>query len=87
MTDRFATHTSGLESPAGDGFSITPSDAADLPEVTRAIYVGGAGTISLVLASGASLTLSGAASGSILPLRVRQVRASATTATNLVGLV
>lgn len=87
MPDRFADHAPGLESPAGHGFAITPSDTIDLPEITRALYVGGAGAISLVLASGASLTLSGAASGSILPLRVRQVRASATTATGLIGLI
>lgn len=87
MPDRFQTLSPGLEAPASDGFAITPHDTNALPEVTRALYVGGAGAISVILASGTSLTLSGIAGGTILPLRLRQVKATGTTATALVGLV
>lgn len=87
MPDRFQTLSPGLEAPASHGFAVTPHDSNDLAEVTRALYVGGAGAVSLVLASGASVTLTGVAGGTILPLRLRQVKAIGTTATHLVGLL
>ncbi|ODT76277.1 spike base protein, RCAP_Rcc01079 family [Devosia sp.] len=87
MTDRYADYVSGLESPAQHGFAATPSNSADLPEVTRALYVGGAGAVAVILASGAELSFAGVASGTILPLRVRRLKASGTTASNVVGLV
>lgn len=87
MPDRFQTHAPGLEAPASHGFAITPSDSDALTEVTRALYVGGAGAVAIVLASGASVTLSGIAGGTILPLRIGQIRATGTTATSLVGLL
>lgn len=86
MADDFASYTAGLESPASDGFAITPHAANPLPETTRGIYVGGAGSVVVVLASGAELTLAGVPAGSLLPLRATHVRATS-TATNLVGLL
>ena len=87
MPDRFASQTTALNSPAMHGFAITPHDSADLPEVTRAIYAGGAGAIHLLLASGADITFSGLAGGTTLPVRALRVLATGTTATALVGLV
>jgi hypothetical protein len=87
MPDRFESTASGLDSPATHGFAITPQDAADLPEVTRALYVGGPGAISLVLLSGAEILLTGIAAGAILPVRASRIKASGTTATAIVGLV
>jgi len=87
MPDRFHTLSPGLDAPASHGFAVTPHDSNDWSEVTRALYVGGAGALAVVLASGASVTLSGIAGGTILPLRLRQVKATGTTATLLVGLV
>lgn len=87
MVDRFSAHAGGLNAPASHGFAIAAHDSNELAEVTRAIYVGGAGALALVMESGASLTLSGIAGGTLLPLRARLVKATGTTATNLVGLV
>ncbi len=86
MVDKFANFSQGLESPATHGFVVTPNDGIDLPEVTRALYVGAAGAVALVLASGASVSLSGVHGGTVLPLRVARVLATGTTATGLVGL-
>lgn len=86
MTDRFNSRAEGLTAPARHGFDITPADGADLGELTRALYVGGAGNVTLVMASGAEVTLAGLLAGSLLPLRVRRVKATGTTATALVGL-
>lgn len=87
MPDQFANHAPGLESPPAHGFAITPSDGADLADVTRALYVGGSGNVALTLLSGATLTFTGVAGGTLLPLRAKAVKATGTTATNLVGLL
>jgi hypothetical protein len=87
MQDKYATYAPGLESPARDGFAITPSDSDDLPEVTRALYVGAEGTVAVALASGASVTLEGVSAGTLLPLRVSRVLATGTTASAIIGLV
>lgn len=87
MPDRFETMANGADSPATHGFPIVPNDSTDLQEITRAIYVGAPGTVVLVLLSGAELTLAGIAAGTILPLRVRRVKATGTTASSVIGLL
>ena len=66
--------------------AVTTSDTAELARVTRALYVGGAGNIAVVMADRTTVTFAGVPAGTVLPIRVRQVRATGTTATNLVGL-
>jgi len=76
-----------LSSPASRGVAITPSDITDLPAGVRALWVGGAGDISVILADDTDpVTLSAIPPGTLLPLMVRRVRATNTTATNIVGL-
>ncbi|TPW27832.1 hypothetical protein FJU08_19075 [Martelella alba] len=87
MTDRFATRDFSLTSPAYDGFAITPSDSTGLSETTRALYIGGGGDVTLIMASGNNLTFTGLNAGTILPVRVKQVLATGTTATTILGLV
>ena len=86
MADSFDAYTSGLESPASRAASITPNDSTDLTNATRGIYIGGAGDISLITVGGDTVTLSGVLAGTILPVRAARVRATSTTATNLVAL-
>lgn len=87
MQDRFAHIAPSLTSPVIGGFAITPHDTTTLPELTRAVYVGGAGDLALLLATGQSVVLKSVGAGTILPLRAQQVLATGTTATALVGLV
>jgi hypothetical protein len=87
MVDRFQDFSKSLNGPASHGFSVTPSDGVDLPEVTRGLYVGGEGTLSVVLQSGAEVQLINLGKASLLPLRVARVKATGTTATGIVGLV
>lgn len=87
MTDRFRNHASGMDSPASHGFVVTPHDTNDLPETTRALYVGGAGNIALILASGQALTFSNVPAGAFLPIRVSAVKSTGTNATQILGLL
>lgn len=73
--------------PAMEAAAVTPSDSADLPNgICRALYVGGAGDLVVDTANNTSITFTGAVAGSILPLNVKRVRATGTTATSIVAL-
>ena len=66
---------------------ITPSDTGSLVNTARALYVGGAGNISIQPLEGAAVTLVGVPAGALLPISVTRVNVTGTTATNLVGLL
>ena len=84
--DRYEDFARSLIAPAEDGAAVTPADGADLAQVTRAIYVGQGGSVSVQLASGAQVALAGVPAGTLLPLRARRVRATGTTASGIVAL-
>ena len=65
---------------------ITPSDSVDLTTVSRALWIGGAGNISVVMYGGEIVTISGIQAGSLLPLMVKRVNSTNTTATLIVSL-
>lgn len=69
--------------PAHGAVSITPSDVTVIP-VTRAVYVGTAGTLAVRMADGMTITFPTVAAG-IFPIQVDQVLA-ASTALNLIAL-
>ena len=86
-TDTFANSQGGLQSPPTNSFTITPSDTAELPFVTREVWVGGSGNITLRLSNDtSSVVLTAVPVGTRLRLRARQIYATGTTATLLVGL-
>lgn len=85
-TDTFANNQSGLESPYANGAAITPHDTDELPNVTRGIWVGGAGAVKVTTVKGDTITLAGALAGTIIPIRAKLVFSAGTTATNLVAL-
>lgn len=66
-----------------DAAAITPSDTAE--NFAVALYVGGAGNVSVVTEAGTTTLFSGVPAGTILPIRVVKVRATGTTATTIVG--
>lgn len=78
-----------LQSPIGPAagvVSITPSDSVGLAQVTRALYVGSAGTIVCVMADDSVGMFVGAQAGTMLALRIKRVNATGTTAASLLGL-
>lgn len=70
--------------PADRHFSITPNDSTDLTVTPRAIYVGGAGTLTMLDQNGGSVQYTVLA-GQVLPFRATRVTATGTTATGLIG--
>jgi len=71
---------------ARDGIVVTPSNSVDLTDVTRALYVGGAGNVAVVMAgSGDTLVITGVPAGAFLPISVTRVNSTSTTATNIVA--
>ena len=86
MPEKFPNYPQ-LDSPADDFFTITPSDSTDVTDITRAIFVTGAGDISCITRSGNTRTWAGVPASTLLPIRVSRVRATGTTATGIIGLV
>lgn len=86
MADTFNNHEPGLDSPATRAAAVTPSDGVDLTSAARALWVGGAGNVSLITTGGDTVTISGVAAGTLLPIRAARVRSTSTTATLIVAL-
>ena len=70
-----------------DAVAITPSDTAEQgPPILSGVYVGGAGDVTLVTEVGTTTTFKAAPVGATTFCRTRRIKATGTTATNLVGL-
>ena len=68
----------------GGAAAITPSDTVNLGG--RAIYVGGAGNVTVVTEGGNTTLFTAPPVGSIIPIRFTRVNSTGTTATALVAL-
>lgn len=84
--DQQSGHSEAVEAPADDAVAVVPSDTQDLVHVSRALYVGGSGNVAVTMRNGQQVTFAGVAAGSLLPIRVRRVRATGTTATSILSL-
>lgn len=83
----FEYSADSVSSPARNCVPVVPNDASDLPLVTKALYVGTGGNIVLrSVDATADVTLANVPSGSVLPIRVRAIRATGTTASQIVSL-
>ena len=87
MADPFANTADQLTAPATRAVPVTPDDAAPLADPPKALFVGTGGTLVLRgIADGADAVWKNVASGGIVPLRARFVRATGTTATDILAL-
>jgi hypothetical protein len=74
--------------PASKIAAVTPNDGADLAVVARSLWVGGAGNIAVIAADDSSaVTITAVAAGTLLPIRVKRVMSTNTTATLILSLV
>ncbi len=84
MVDKFRNRESSLESPARRAEAVSPDNGADLPNFSRALYVGTAGDIRVTTVGGDTVTLVGATG--FLPLCVARVHATGTSAAAILAL-
>lgn len=85
MSDQFQNPSYDIESPAQGGVAITPSDSVNLPQSTRAIYVGVGGDLKVTLLDGSVVTYAALPQGITKAIRVTKVWFTGTTAASLVG--
>lgn len=86
MNPDFSGHEVRLSDPATRIMSVTPSDSSDLPYRVRALHCAGTqGTVRVTTVDDDEdvlfLTL-----GGVVPVQVRRVHATGTTATGIKGL-
>lgn len=78
-----ATQLSSLV--ADTAATVTTSDTA--PNVFTRLYIGGAGNVAVVTEAGNTVTFTAVPVGTQLDIRVKQILATGTTATNIVGML
>ncbi|MBV1867637.1 MAG: hypothetical protein KUG69_06995 [Marinosulfonomonas sp.] len=84
--DQFRDFPVTLTSPATNAMEAIPSDLDPLELVTRALYVGQTGNISVEMQSGQIVDFQNVQGGSILAIRTLKVRATGTTATGIIAM-
>lgn len=84
--DQFKDFPTTLTSPATNAIAITPNDTVPMQNVSRTIYVGQTGYISVEMQSGQIVTYENVQSGSILAIRTLKVRQTGSTATGLISM-
>lgn len=76
--------------PATCSKNVTPSDSVDLANVTKGLYVGTGGNISIEMVAEGNSTkttiFTGVLGGTILPVQITRVNSTSTTASNMVAL-
>lgn len=85
--DGLLNHGRDAGGPARRGAAVTPSDAADLTTYAKALYVGEAGNVRVLTVGaedGDAVTFANHPVG-WLPVQVRRVLATGTTATQIVA--
>lgn len=85
--DLFTTYARTPAPPADDAFAVTPSDSVAFTAVASALYIGVTGDVTLITSLGNTVLFKAVPAGVTLPIRCTQVKATATTATSIVGLI
>jgi len=87
MPDQFAFAADHVSAPATRAVAVVPHDSIALVDIPKALFIGTGGTIVLRgVGGGADTIWRNLASGSVLPVRAQFVRATGTTATDLLAL-
>lgn len=84
--DPFQSFGDSIGDPARRAFTVTPSDSAELVSLPKALLIGGAGIVVLRPVDSAADVTIPVVAGQIVPIRASFVRATGTTATQIVAL-
>lgn len=87
LADPFRESIDSPTAPAQNCFPIIPSDSADLLTATKALYIGQGGDLNVVLVNATTaVVFRNVSTGTILDIRAKAVRATGTSASDIVGL-
>lgn len=87
MADIFSTTADSVSAPATRAVALVPHDVNALADIPKALFVGTGGTVTLRGAGGgADVLFKNVPDGSVLPVRVQYVRATGTSAADIVAL-
>jgi hypothetical protein len=87
MAENFTDYQDSVNDPSRAPYAITPHNNNELSIVPKALYIGTGGTIVLRGVKGTEdVTFKNVASGQVLAVRALYVRATGTTATDIIGL-
>lgn len=88
VKDNYAAQGKTVDSVITRALPVTTHNTNPLSEVSRAIWIGGAGNIKVKLKGDIEpVTFKNVAGGTLLPLRVQHVYTTGTTATDLLVLM
>lgn len=74
------------EAPAQSAEAVTPHDS-NAQGVYRSLWIGSAGNLSVILVGDSNpVTFNSVPAGTLMPIAVKRVRSTGTTAQNIVGL-
>ena len=87
MPDPFSTRADSVSAPALRARAVTLHDSDALPDIPKALYIGSGGTITM-RGSGdsADSVWTNVPSGSVIPFRPSHIRATGTTAADILAL-
>lgn len=87
MADPFANATATLGAPARRAVTIVPHDINALTDIPQAVYVGTGGTVVMRgIGDSADLIWKNVPNGAVLPFRAQFVRATGTSAADMLAL-
>jgi outer membrane receptor protein involved in Fe transport len=87
MADAFGGTLDSVSSPATRGVAVAPHDAEPLADVPKALFVGTGGSLTLRGVGGSGdVVFRNVPAGSVLPFRALFVRATGTSAADIVAL-
>lgn len=87
MADQFSGTLDSVSSPATRAVAVAPNDVNALADIPKALFVGTGGTlVARGVGGGADATFKNVPNGAVLPLRAQYVRATGTTAADIVAL-
>lgn len=87
MADNFSDSADALHAPAGRAVAVTPHNANPLTDIPKALYVGTGGDITAQgVRDEADQIWKNVPAGAVLPFRARFIRATGTTAADILAL-
>ena len=75
-----------ISGPVSNAAAVTVHNTTELSYVTRAVYVGAAGTLKVTMQNGTAVSFVGVVAGTVLPIRCHIIWDDGTTADSIVAL-